>query len=132
MADIGAYGTGAGGLENTRSVFVDASGNIYAGSVARSVIVKFDSAGNFLTEWSHGWPGDIIMDYAGNLLVPSSAGFYVRIYTTAGTYITQFGGYDSSSTGNGLFQAPKALSMDSAGHIFVSDTTTDFVQEFSR
>lgn len=132
VSDIGAGGMGTGELSQTVSVFVDASGNVYAGSVARGMIVKFDSSGNFVTEWAHSWPGDIIMDYAGNLLVPLSANNYIRIYTTQGTYITQFGDYDSGSTGLGLFQAPRALSMDSTGKIFVSDTSTDFVQEFSR
>lgn len=129
---IGTPGVGVGELSSCYSIHVDSSGNIYCGTVANAKIVQYDSSGAFVREWTQGWPASMAADAAGNLMVAAAADNYVRIFSTIGTYITQFGGYDTTSSGNGLFLQPYAISVDSQGYVFVADNSTDIVQKFDK
>jgi hypothetical protein len=53
----------------------------------------------------------------------------VQKYETDGTLITQFG---TSGTGNGEFNSPHDLAIDSQDKIFVSDTFNHRVQVFAK
>jgi len=132
VSSIGTYGTGAGQLNNPHGLYVDAAGNIYVGSLSPHKVVKYDSTGVFVTKWEHNWPAGIIMDNGGNLVITSASSSVVRIYSTSGVYINQFGGYDYAGTGLGLFLEPFAITKDSQGNIYISDTSLDIVQKFTK
>lgn len=63
----------------------------------------------------------------GNVYVVDSGNNRVQKFTSAGVYISQFGVY---GTGNGQFNTPSGIAIDSSDNIYVSDSGNHRVQKF--
>jgi sugar lactone lactonase YvrE len=121
-------------------IAVDLSGNVYiAGSNNR--IQKFDSNGNFKTEWGscclcdtcpgiyfHS-PGGVAIDSSGNIYVADSGNNRIQKFDSNGNFITKWGSY--SYWEDGKFQWPKDVSVDSSLNVYVSDTDNNRIQKFA-
>jgi DNA-binding beta-propeller fold protein YncE len=87
--------------------------------------------GHFLVEYS---PGEMAVDADGNVYVieqeQETGGNVSQIlkYSSSGVYITKFGSYGS---GNGQFNYPRGVAVDSEGNVYVVDNGNNRVQKFS-
>jgi DNA-binding beta-propeller fold protein YncE len=112
--DFGSAGSGTGQLANPQDVAVDnSSGDLYVADTGNHRVVKFDSAGNFISAW--GWgvsDGNAASEVCTSSCQPGIAG-----------------------SGAGQFTTPTFIEVDnsaspSAGDVYVADTADNVVQKF--
>jgi DNA-binding beta-propeller fold protein YncE len=150
LAEAGgsSYRTGQGEFNYPEDVAADSNGNIYISDSANNRIQKFDSTGSFISMWgrsggdgSYGtgdgefkYPADLEVDGDNNLYVNDSGNHRILKFTPDGTYITGWGnngGDGTSGTGNGEFNSPADLCIDTAGNVYVADNSNNRVQAFT-
>jgi hypothetical protein len=102
----GSFGYGDGDFDTPRSVAVDSNGYVYVADTANHRIQKFDSFGVFL-----GWWG---LDDMG----------------VTGWHGPDSGREGRSGSGNGQFDDPWGVCVDSADNIYVADTDNHRIQKF--
>lgn len=142
QSTFGNYGTGNGQFNTPMSLTVDSNGNIYVlDGYGSPRIQKFDSQGNFLTNWGSLGAGDgqfggtaVSILYAlpnNDILLGDVANSRVQKFSPTGTFLMKFG---SSGAGNGQFAIgtcqTMSLAVDSSGNIFVVDCGNHRVQKF--
>ena len=106
-----------------------------------STIRKYSPAGEVLLSFGSQGSGNgqfgaargIAVDSAGNVYVLDKgvggvAPPRVQKFNSKGEYQSQFG---SKGTGNGQFEAPEGIAVDSEGNVLVADTGNNRVQEFN-
>lgn len=92
---IGTRGQQAGQFQYPQSVAVDARGNVYVAEVGRDRILKFSTAGQFLTEWGgpgrqpgqFASPGDIAIDEQGNIDVLDAGNSRIQTFSPIGAVL---------------------------------------------
>jgi sugar lactone lactonase YvrE len=133
-------------------VAVDDSGNVYVADGTyqgfendNHRIQKFDSNGNFITQWPEQggkgsgigqfiFPDGVAVDSAGNVYVadgslPSTDGNHrIQKFDSAGNPIGQPWG--SRGLADGQFSQPGYTAVDSGGNLYVVDTLNHRVQKF--
>ena len=146
-----ADGTGsAAQFNNPASVAVDTAGNIFVGDYASHTIRKVTSAGVVTTlaglagvvgttdgtgsAARFNYPKGITVDTAGNIFVANYASSTIRKVTSAGVVTTLAGlnGSEGSTDGTGSaarFYSPEAISVDTAGNIFVADSSNHTIRK---
>ena len=127
-------------------IAIDGEGNIYTteGSVGR--VQQFTADGRFLRSWGDNedrpgsfggyWSGSaglqapvgICFDKHGLLWISAVSG-RVQQFTPKGTYLQSLGRGRGSDPGQ--FQAPHALAVVDAGHVYVVDSLNHRVQKFA-
>lgn len=124
-------------------VAVDSSGPttyVYITDFRLDVVKKFDTSGNFITQWGRYGTGNgqfnqpygVAVDPAGNVWVVDSGNARVQEFTSSGAYVTQYGSY-SVGLGNGLFEKPVGIAIANYGgvtDIWVTDSAQNEVQVF--
>ncbi|MCK4816338.1 SMP-30/gluconolactonase/LRE family protein, partial [bacterium] len=103
-------------------VAVDNSGNIYTANHSRHSVVKFDSNGNYVTQWGSYGNGNYQFDHTWGIAVDSAANVYVvdhnnhRIskFNSDGTFLDHWG------TDVNL-NHPYGIAVDSSDNVFVTD-----------
>lgn len=128
------YGTGNGQLGFPSGVSVDGSGNVYVVEVLNNRVSKFNSAGVYQAKTTTAMfsPTDCALDSTGtNLFVTDQSSHTVRKFTAAtlGAQTTNFG---SSGSGNGQFNNPTGIALDSSNQPWVVDRYNSRVQKFSN
>ncbi len=108
LSQFGVQGVGAGYFHEPRGAAIDAEGNLYIADTANRRIQKFDSTGRFVLTF--GWG---VSDGHAQLETCVSA-------CHAGL----------AGSGNGQFESPVGVAVDSAGAIYVADPTNGRVQKF--
>jgi len=74
-------------------------------------------------------PTGVASDSSGNIFVADRDNNLIQKFSSAGIFISQFGG---SGSGNGLFSDPSGVAVDrSSGNIFVVDRNNNLIQKFS-
>jgi len=106
------------GFHNPSDIAFDKDGNIYVMDNSNSRIQKFDSNGGYLTYWGSitGW--GIAVDNNNYVYVAGSGSNTIYKFNSSGTPITQWGGFGN---GNGQFDNPDGIIIDSNNNIFVSE-----------
>jgi sugar lactone lactonase YvrE len=137
---IGARFTGPGG------VAVDAQDNVYVADSGNHLIRKITPNGVVTTVAGTGTPGasdgpaaaasfnaphGIEVDPQGNLYVADTSNHRIRKITPDGIVSTVAGGFPGRADGNGAtarFFSPHKLTLDSNGHLIVTDTNNHTIR----
>lgn len=129
---FGTGGSGNGQLYDPQNVAVDTLGDIWVADSQNNRLEKFDSHGNYLSQFSTGpysVPTDVAIDRSGNLwVVASGSQVSIKEFDTSGDLLLSFG---SRGTGPGQVETAYGLAMDSTGNLWVSDTDGYCVDEFT-
>jgi DNA-binding beta-propeller fold protein YncE len=113
-------------------VALDDQDNLYVAKDYPNRIAKFDSSGTLVQQWGEDGDGlgqftqpEAIVIYNSYLYVVDSERDKILVFSTNGTFITEWGG-----TGDGQFNNPYDLTLDSEGHLYVSDYYNGRIQVF--
>jgi hypothetical protein len=142
VAQWGSIGSGNGQFCTPEYVAVDSSGNIYVTDWEEAAppgkqlvspcntenfrVEKFDSSGNYLSQWSLRSvpqpyvpaPMGIAVDSSGNVYVATPSN--VQIFDSSGNYIRQWSQFGSGVSG---------IAVDQSGNVYVSDNSG--IQKFN-
>ncbi|HJQ35019.1 MAG TPA: PxKF domain-containing protein [Pyrinomonadaceae bacterium] len=117
----GQFIAGAAGLDT------DSAGNVYVADPGNHRVQKFTSGGTFITSWGVTGPAGVAVDDSDNVYVTD--GDTVKVFTSAGAFVRQFG---SSGSGNGQLDGPRALDVDASGNVYVADTNNNRIEKFDN
>lgn len=117
-------------------IAVDDDGNIYASDseMVEERILKFKSTGELLTSWEVEYPRGVAIDSENNVYVVVSdkydittEGSCIKKFTNTGELIATIGG---AGSGDGQFEGPTGIAIDSNNNIYVVDTYNYRIQKF--
>ncbi len=116
-------------------IAVDASGNVYVADRSDHRIQKFDSDGNYLTQWGYygngegqfKYPSGVAVDASGNVYVADTSNCRIQKFDPDGNWLTQWGYFGS---GDGQFINPSGITVDSSGNVYVADSGNNRIQKF--
>lgn len=126
-----------GALDYPYSVAFDSSGNIYVASKDNSNIIKYDSAGVYITDWGSYGSADTQFKYIYSIAVGNIGGTdYVYVadqnsgrvkkYTTDGTFVSKFSMKNGGTTMKGIAISGTTLyAANSYGSVEKWDLTTN-------
>lgn len=120
-------------------IAIDANGNIFVLERLSQLIYKFDSTGELVTSWGSWGIGNGEFNYVRNIALDSLGNIYtlegsslgatnrVQKFDNNGNYITQWG---STGSGNGQFDSPYGIGIDSGNNVYIADTANNRIQKF--
>jgi sugar lactone lactonase YvrE len=129
-----ALGDSLGGIA------IDMVGNVYVVDTGNNRVEKFDSQGNYITQWGSlgagngqfNGPGGVAIDTSGNVYVVDRYNNRVQKFKPNGGYLSQFGTGSSSS---GQFSNPTGVDngifLDTSGNIYITTLTGYGVKKFN-
>jgi hypothetical protein len=151
IAGGNADGTGAAArFGGPLGVAVDGAGTVYVADSGNSLIRKITAAGVVTTLAGGGAgacalqdgtgsaarfcvPEALAVDAGGNVYVADTANNAIRMVTPAGVVTTLAGngtaGFVNATGSAARFNAPRGIAVDSAGNVFVADTTNRVVRK---
>ena len=144
-------------LDSPQGVFIDGSGNVYIADTSNHIVRKVIAGGNIVnvagtpgTQGSSGdggaatsarlrSPGDVALDNAGNIYIADTGNCKIRkvdavtsfISTYAGTGTCGYNGNGGSATSTRL-NSPRQLAFDSAGNLYVADTSNNRIRKIDK
>jgi len=129
-------GTGSAARFNQpMSVAVDTAGNVFVADTLNDKIRKVTSAGvvTTLAGTSLNLPHGVAVDTAGNVFVADTFNHTINKITSAGVVTTLAGRAGSAGSTNGIgsaarFDDPYGVAVDTAGNIFVADTSNHTIR----
>jgi tripartite motif-containing protein 71 len=143
LARWGTLGSRPGQFNTPVGIAIDQQGDIYVADVANHRIQKLSSTGQPLIQWHTVGTGigennteigyDLALDASGNVYLSELHPFgpgndRIEKFSPTGGRLAQWGG---SGSGNGQFNQPFGLTLDSKGNVFVVDTGNNRIQELS-
>jgi len=108
------------------AIAVDSKRNVFVGDFRNARIQKFDTSGNFLTEWS-SQGSSMAVDSKGNLFVADIGNNRIQKFDPSGKFLTKWG---SKGSGDGEFDGPRGIAVDSGGNVFVAEYGNHRIQKF--
>jgi DNA-binding beta-propeller fold protein YncE len=144
IKSIGKLGNKSGEFNLPTTIEIDSKGNFFVNERGNERIQKFDSNWNPILMWGTKGSDDyqfchiehIALDKYDNVYVTDpqsdpgcSQQPRVLKFDSEGKFITKFGG--SFGKGDGQFQDPEHLAIDSEGNVYVSDRKRDDIQKFA-
>ena len=130
--DWGSLGSGPGEFAIPNGVAVDRYGDVYV-SDENARVQKFDPSGTFLLQW--GGPGVLSFPWGVSaspfedlVYVADAADDRIQKFDLDGTYLSEWG---IGGVGEGEFSAPRGLSADWWGRVWVADENNNRIQKFT-
>jgi DNA-binding beta-propeller fold protein YncE len=120
IKEWGTTGQGIGEFNHPMAIAVDSSGGVYVADTNNNRIQKFDSNGTFSTSW-----GSLCDVLDRNVKVNLSQ------FNNSSSGCEDADGPGPQEKGDGQFQMPVGIAVDSNGNVYVSDFTSR-IQKFSR
>src|SRR5690242_5721242 len=115
LQKFGGESSGAGRLSAPRDVAIDASGNAWVADTTHKRVQKFNSSGEFVSQFGvSSGVSAIDLDAGGDIWV--AGGSQVREYSSSGELKLSFG---SLGEGNGQFVETTGIAVDASGNVFV-------------
>jgi DNA-binding beta-propeller fold protein YncE len=113
----------------------DSDGNMYVFDSFNDRIQKFNSSGEFVTQWGEPGHGDGQFDIplgtvdakSGRVYVADSRNNRVRVFDVDGTFLFGFG---TEGTGEGQFTEPIAIAFGPDGNVYVGEGRGHRIQVF--
>jgi hypothetical protein len=110
---------------------------VYVADSYNHRIQKFDSEGNYVTEWGSlgsnpgqfRYPFNLAVDDADRVYVADTYNHRIQKFDSEGNYLTRWG---SRGDEIGEFEAPCDIAIDGEGHVYVADTFNHRVQKFGQ
>ena len=139
LGQFGAFGRGQGQFVWPRAIAVDGENNVFATDDFLNRVSVFDPEGAFLSNWGEpgsgegqlNGPAGIAIDNSpganGSVVIVDSMNHRVQRFTRDGEYL---GGFGSHGNGDGQFDMPWGICIDSEGAIYVADWRNQRVQKF--
>ncbi|MBE9504962.1 MAG: SMP-30/gluconolactonase/LRE family protein, partial [Proteobacteria bacterium] len=137
----GSRGNEDGQFSEPRGIAVAPDGSVYVVNGYGYGVQKFDSDGNFIMKWGSSGYGNGQLNSAQNIAVDSKgyvfvleggynySGNRVQKFDGNGNFITKWG---YKGTGDGGFQIPYGIDVDSNGDVLVADTNNSRMQMFDN
>lgn len=124
-----------------RDVAVDSGGNLWVTDMVSNRVVKFDPAGNYLTQLGITWEGGtdnahfngpvgVALDSEGNIYISDFYNHRVQVFDSTGFYSTTIGVTGVSGTDNAHFNTPNHITLDTNNNLYVVDERNHRVQIF--
>jgi sugar lactone lactonase YvrE len=135
----GSSGSGNGQFNSPSGIVMDGLGYLYVVDTGNNRVQKFFFAGNYVLQFGStgSSPGrfsrpcgiaiDTYYNNNQNIYVADSGNNRIQKFGMDGTYLAQFG---SQGNGNGQFNSPDGVAVDSQGNIYVADSGNNRVQKF--
>jgi streptogramin lyase len=126
------------GILNPYNVAVDATGNLYVSNFAGTIGVAVFAPGSSTTPTmtfhnGMGAPNNLVFDASGNLYVSNNSGLNVTEYKppfsayASNPAVAPFATFGS----NGIFASPQGVAVDHSNNVYVADSSSSAVFEFS-
>ena len=119
---VWGYGSNVGEFKYPIGVAADSDGNIYVTDRDNFRVQKYNADTETWSAFVSGFnkPGGIAVASDGKVFVINFMSVHVEVFDSTGAVFTQFG---APGTGNGQFDIPTAIAVDSAGAVYVADST---------
>jgi len=133
--EVGIAGSGNGQLDGAAGIAVS-GGNVYVTDYGNRRVDEFSSSGTYISKFGGGGTGNgkfegvygIATDpTSGDLYVGDSVEDRIQKFTPSGTFISLFG---SEGSGPGQFVSAQGIAVNSAGQIYVVDSSNNRTQEW--
>ncbi|MBT3760995.1 MAG: 6-bladed beta-propeller, partial [Candidatus Nitrosopelagicus sp.] len=113
----------------------DSENNVYVTDLGNSRVQKFDSTGNFLTEWGtrgtnsgeFGHPTGIAVSDEF-VFVIDNKNHNVQKFTSDGEFISKWGGFGKDV---GFFKSPRGITISDDNFIYIVDSANARIQKFT-
>ena len=136
---VGTTGTGPGQMQKPMGVAVDAAGNVFVVDRENNRVEKFDSAGNFLSQFGTTGSGDgqfsdprgITITASGNIWVAETGNKRLQEFNSKGEFIRKFG-YAGGVLGVNKFVEPYGVSAGPSETLWVTDIGSHNVYRFKE
>ena len=132
---FGDFGTTLGQMYEPVGLGVAADGTIYLGDTWNGRIQRFSDDFTAFYDWGlNAWRGDtntqkpyLAIDSQGRVYITDPDRHRVIVFDVNGSYVARFGQFGS---GNGQFNLPNGIFIDSADNIYVADTGNNRIVRF--